>query len=175
MIHNLTDERFLGKRIINGKTLFFGGFEHFRTLADSSNKKALTTEGYFLAHKFEPTKGKVYSIYMKTMAFSIEDSIQIIDPRLEFKIETDLIRLFKEKKIKLYEPVLGPFPPSELDNYIYGLSYRYPNYAIRIQKINLDNILKKYQGFVRFMEYNKIKELQDFNTNIIIPFSPIGN
>jgi hypothetical protein len=174
MIHNVTDDRFLGKKVSEGKTLFFGGFEHFRTLNDGSNKKATTTEGYFLAHSFEPTNGKVYSIFMNNKAVSIQDSIQCIDPRLGFKTETELIRLFKERKIKLNEPVLGPFP-SELDKFIYGLSYQYPNYAIRIRKINLDNILKKYEGFVRFMEYNNIKELQDYNTNIIIPYSPVGN
>jgi hypothetical protein len=173
MIHNLTDEKFLGKRIINGKTLFFGGFEHFRTLADSSNKKALTTEGYYLAHKFEATRGRVYSILMKTLAFSIEDSIQIIDPKLGFKIETDLIMLYKKKKIKINEPVLAN-DFSQVEKFILSVSNKLPNYSIRIQKINVDKILSKLEGFPRWREYYFDKGFQDFNTTIIIPFSPIG-
>lgn len=174
MIFIVTDDQFLGKKVSEGKTLLFGGYEHFRTLCDSSDKKASSTEGYFLAHTFKPTKGKVYSIFLNTKAVSIEDSVQRINPRLAFMTETQLIKLYKERKIKLNEPVLGS-DFSELDNYIYGLSYKYPGYALRIREINLDNILNKYEGFIRFMEYNQIKRLQEYNTNIIIPFSPVGN
>lgn len=174
IIHNVTDEQFLGKRIIDGKSVFFGGYEHFRTLADSTNKKALTTEGYFLANKFEPTKGKVYSINMKPMAYSIEDSIQIIEPRLGFTMETELIKLYKERKIKLKEPVLV-MPINELDKFVFGLSYEFPNYSFRIQKINLGKILSRLEGYPRYWEYILDKDLLDYNTSIFIPFSPVGN
>lgn len=174
MVQIVTDDQFLGKQVSENKSFFYGGFEHFRTLADGSNQKAISTEGYFLAHSFEPTKGKVYSIFMNTKGISIEDSVQRIDPRLRFQQETDRIQLFKEKKIKLNEPVLGS-DFSEFDNYIYRLSYKYPGYALRIRKINLDSILNKYEGFLRFMEYINIKGLQDYDTSIIIPFSPVGN
>jgi hypothetical protein len=64
---------------------------------------------------------------------------------------------------------------SEFDKYIYLLSYKYPNYAIRIRGFNIDGVLNKYEGFTRFMEYMYSKTLQDYNANIIIPYSPVGN
>jgi hypothetical protein len=174
IIHNVTDNAFLGKFVSEEKSLFYGGFEHFRILNDGSNPRAVSTEGYYLAHSFEPTKGKVYSINLRTSAISIEDSIQRIDPRLDFKTETDRIELYKEGKIKLNEPILE-FEHSELDKYIYLLAYKFPGYAMRIQRIDLNRILNKYEGFTRFMEYFYIKDLLDYNTNIVIPFSPVGD
>jgi hypothetical protein len=174
MIRNITDTRFLGKLVTDNKCIFFGGSEHFKILNKGDDKNAIKTEGYYLAHAFNPTMGKVYSICLDTKAVSIEDSIQKIDPNLVFTPETELIRLYKEGKIKLNEPVLG-FNFSEFDKFIYKLSYSYPGYALRIQEVDLDAILKKEEGFERFMEYIYFKRLQDYNTNIIIPYSTVGD
>jgi len=174
MIRNVTDEHFLGKQVSNGKSMFYGGFDHFRILNDGSNKKAILTEGYYLANQYGPTKGKVYAISMITKAISIEDTTQRIDPGLNFNEEPMLINLYKQGKIKLKEPVLEP-NNNELDNYIYKLSYKFSDYAIRIKNINQENLLNKYEGFNRFMLFYYLKDISDFNTNIIIPKAPVGD
>lgn len=182
MIRNVTDERFLGKQVADGKSLFYGGYMHFRineaddyfTTLLGLNDKRKETEGYFLAHSFEPTKGKVYTIRLNTLAVSIEDSIQRIDPNLAFRPETDLLKLYKAGKIKLNEPVLGPFT-NEFDKYIYKLSYKYPDYAFRIKDLNLDAALNKYEGLTRFTLFWNLNSYADYNTNIVIPYSPVGD
>jgi hypothetical protein len=175
MVRNVTDDRFLGKQISSGKSILYGGNDHFKILNDGTDKNVSGTEGYFLAHSFEPTKNKVYSISLNTLAFSIEDSIQRIDPTLQFWTETNLINLYKAGKIKLKEPVLGPFT-NEFDRYIYKLSYKYPDSAIRIKNIKLEDVLNRYEGFERFMLYQWIKIYSaDFNTTIMIPNSPVGD
>ena len=175
MIRNVTDNRFLGNQVASNKCIFFGGSQHFRILNKGDDKDAIKTEGYYLANSFKSTMGKVYSINLNTKAISIEDSIQRIDPDLRFTQETELIRLYKEGKINLNEPVIMGYSFSEFDKYIYLLSYKYPDYAIRIKEFNVDSVINKYQGFTRFMEYMYSKTLQDYNANIIIPYSPVGN
>jgi len=175
MIRNVTDDRFLGNQVANYKCIFFGGSQHFRILNKGDDKDAINTEGYYLANSFKPTMGKMYAINLHTKAISIEDSIQRINPNLNFTQETDLIRLYKERKINLNEPVIMGFPFSEFDKYIYLLSYKYPNNAIRIKEFNVDSVINKLEGFSRFMEYIYSKTLQDYNANIIIPYSPVGN
>ncbi|HET6555691.1 MAG TPA: hypothetical protein VFG54_00160 [Prolixibacteraceae bacterium] len=173
MIRNVTDERFLGKQVAEGKSVFYGGFDHFHIMdVEDNNRK--NTEGYFLAHSFEPTKDKVYTIRLNTLAISIEDSVQRINPNLRFTAETDLINLYKAGKIKLKEPVIGPFT-NDFDRYFYKLSYKYPGYAMRIKSIRFEDIVKKYTGFERFMLYQHSKIYAEFSTNIIIPYSPIGD
>lgn len=174
MIRNVTDDRFLGKKVTFGKSLFYGGSEHFRILNDGKDIKGIKTEGYYLAHSFKPTIGKVYSIWLNTKAVSIEDSIQRIDPNLRFTTETTLIRLYKQGKIKLNEPVLG-YTFSEIDRFIYRLSYKYPNSVFRINKIDTNRLLNKYEGVGRYMEFQNLKIPRDFNTQIIIPYSPVGD
>ena len=174
MVRNVTDVRFLGKQIVEGKSLFYGGTEHFRILNDGTDKKVCGTEGYYLAHTFEATKDQVYAISMNTLAISIEDSIQRIAPALKFSPETNLINLYKARKIKLNEPVLGPFT-NEFDRYIYKLSYKYPGFAVRIKSIKLQDVLNRYEGFGRFMLYQSLKLYSDFNATIMIPYSPVGD
>lgn len=174
MIRNVTDSLFLGTKLSEGKTIIYGGREHFRILNDETDKKSSSTEGFYLAHSFKPTKDKVYAINLNTLATSIEDSIQQIDPLLQFRIETDLLNLYKTGKIELNEPVLGFFT-NEVDRFVYNLSYEFPNYAFRIKNIKLEKLLNKYEGFSRFMLYQYIKIYSDFNTNIMIPSSPIGD
>lgn len=173
MIRNVTDSRFLGKQVANEKCVLYGGSEHFRIMSEDKNKRSMT-EGYFLAHGFEPTKDKVYTIRLNTLAVSIEDSIQHIDPNLSFTAEKSLINLYKAGKIKLNEPVLGP-TTNEFDRFFYKLSYKYPMYAIKIKDIKVEDILKKYTGFERFTLYQHSKSYSEFGTNIIIPYSPIGD
>lgn len=182
MIRNVTDDRFMGIQVAEGKSLFYGGFMHFRIMeADNYfttftgiNDNRKNTEGYFLAHSFEPTKGKVYTIRLNPLAVSIEDSIQRIDPNLRFTTETELLKLYKAGKIKLNEPVLGPIT-NEFDKYIYKLSYKYPDYAFRIKNINIDTALNKYEGLTRFTLFWNLDSYAEFNTNIVIPYSPIGD
>jgi hypothetical protein len=174
MIRNLTDKRFLGVQVADKKCLFYGGSEHFRILNERNIKQGKITEGYYLAHNFEATRGKIYTINLNILAISIEDSIPRIDPNLRFTTETDLIDLYKKGKIKLREPVVG-FSTSDFEKYIFKLSNKYGGYSFRIKNIKLENVLDQYEGFHRFSLFMFLNILSDFDTNIMIPYSPIGD
>jgi len=180
MIRNVTDSCFLGKDIANGKSLFYGGSDHFILKNDSFwiliNKVPPQTEGNYLANNFQPTKGQVYSIKLSTLGISIEDSIRKISPGLNFDIEMDLIDLYKKNTIKLNEPIISSFSVSEFDDYIYKLSLKYPGFAFRIREAKFDEFYKlNYLGIQRFRTISDLHNLQNYNTNIIIPYSPIGD
>ncbi|NJK86790.1 MAG: hypothetical protein HC906_13260 [Bacteroidales bacterium] len=76
IIKNLTNKRFLGNIISNEKCIFYGGTAHFKKTCDNHfNIKMLKkeeavssdciSEGYYLSNYFEPTKGKVHTIFFK--------------------------------------------------------------------------------------------------------------
>lgn len=174
MIRNVTDPRFLGKQVTEGKSVFYGGNENFRIL-NEENKKDNVTEGYFLAHSFGPTKDKVYTITLNTLAISIEDSIPRIDPKLQFFMEPNLIRLYKTGKIKLNEPVIASEYNDEFERYIYKQSYKHPGDAFKMNDLQIENALSGYEGFDRYSLFIALKRLADYNANIIIPYSPIGD
>jgi hypothetical protein len=184
MIRNVTDTHFLGNDIINEKCIFYGGADHFRNNSSwisflkkhQEGFKYSQPEGLYLANDFEPTKGQVYTINISTLGLSIEDSIQLINPRLHFDIEKDLIKLYKQKIIKLGEPIVNSYFLSELDEYFYKLSYKYPNYAFRLSDVKFDEFYKlNYSGMKRFRVISDLKMLQEFNTTIFIPYSCIGD
>jgi hypothetical protein len=194
MIRNVTDDRFLGEDIRNGKSFFFGGTEHFRTIynkldsnslahsiaffeADSRIIPSLTsqtkTEGYYLANQYESTKGKVYSIGLFSLGVSIEDSIQIVDPRLNYRTEIQLIELQKKGLIGINEPVItGKI--SLVAAYMYKLSYQFPECAFRIKDMKAIHIVSKYISLNRMSFINDYMRYDDYNTCIFIPHSPVG-
>jgi hypothetical protein len=182
MIRNVTDTRFLGNDIANGKCIFYGGSDHFKSY-DSHELMELKlaknnyyqTEGNYLANDFEPTKGQMYSINLMSLGYSIGDSIRHIDPRLGYQTEASLIDLLKRNKIKLNEPIVYSLS-CELFEYIYKLSYKYPDNAFRIREVDYDEFYKlNYKRFKRFSTIINLEELSRFNTNILIPFSPISD
>jgi hypothetical protein len=174
MIRNLTEKQFLGEKISKQKSMFYGGANHFLINTLVVSNKSNQTDGYYLAHYFKPTKNKVYTIDLNTIGYSIEDTIQHIDPSLGFELEQSLINLYKIGQLKLNEPVVESC--SEINNFIYKLSFKYPGYAFRINNINYEN-LKKVEfkdNFDRYWLITLLSALQDYNTTIIVPFSPIG-
>jgi hypothetical protein len=173
MIRNLTDTSYLGNLLIKNKCVFYGGSVHFNILNkhDSIFKQ---TEGYYLANKFEPTKGKVYTIELRPLAYSIDDTIQRIDPRLNYRLETTLIQLAGQGLIKLNEPIISGIV-DEPQKYFYKLSYQYPNYAFRSAVFEYPPIYNKYIGRKRFLTYNSlIVRYNNAHTTIYIPKACIG-
>lgn len=175
MIRNVTDDRFLGKQVSQGKSVFWGGSEHFKIFSDSIfDGNAVKTEGYYLAHYFQPTKDKIYTVLLNTKAVSIEDTIRHVDPRLGFTIEPHLISLYKQGKIGLKEPVLDFFI-TEVDEYFYKLSYKYSASAFRVKSINWESAFNLYDNpYQRYFFRESLKGLSAFNAYILIPYSAIG-
>jgi hypothetical protein len=193
MIRIVTEENFLGADINKGKTFLFGGREHFRTLFSKQDStkiafdrefwkdkpgmlqnldKQTKTEGFYLANQHSSTKGKVYSIGMFTLGTSIEDTVLRIDPNLSFKYEQKLIDLYKLGKIELNEPVIG-WDRNQMHQFIYKLSYKYPNKAIQISNINNELLAEKLIPRNRFL-IDDLSLYDDYNACIFIPYSPIG-
>lgn len=68
IIRNLTDPRFFGNYLINGKVMLYGGGQHAKTRIPLAKGGNFYTEGHCLNFEFEPTKGKVFSIYINGLA-----------------------------------------------------------------------------------------------------------
>lgn len=176
MIRNLTDERFLGESIRRNKSILYGGKNHFVIRKSKSQHvrryKRYDTEGYLLANKFKETKNKVYTIRINSLALCISDSIPKINPAYGFQMEPLLIKFYKNRTIKLNEPIVFPLP-NDFERYIFKLSYEYPNIAFRLKDVKIDNIMEKYEGFERYRLNHKLYEVLDYDTYIAIPYSPI--
>lgn len=69
----------------------------------------------------------------------------LIDSKLNYRLESELLNLFHEGRIVLNEPVFFGIA-SELDKYICKLSYKYPDYAFRVSDIDETDFWNKYSA-----------------------------
>ena len=107
------------------------------------------------------------------MGVSIEDSIQIVDPRLNYRTEIQLIELQKKGLIDINEPVIsGKISP--VAAYMYKLSYQFPECAFRIKDMKANDIIANYISFARISFIHDYMRYDDYNTCIFIPNSPVG-
>ncbi|UCD48987.1 MAG: hypothetical protein JSW27_15795 [Phycisphaerales bacterium] len=79
MIRNLTDSRYLGASFTSGKVLLHAGAAHTATGPPNATADATLWEGRCLAHEFEPTRGKTFSLYVSGFAFSSLLGLEQID------------------------------------------------------------------------------------------------
>jgi hypothetical protein len=70
MIKNLTDSRFLGASFTSGNVMLHAGTHHAATHVPYSVERNSLGEGSYLAYKFEPTRGKTFSLSLEGFAFS---------------------------------------------------------------------------------------------------------
>jgi hypothetical protein len=71
LVRNLTDPRFLGSYFKNGKVMMFGGAYHTASHIPYTKDDTYFREGVYLDQMFEPTKGRVYSIYCRAFGRSL--------------------------------------------------------------------------------------------------------
>lgn len=79
MIRNLTDPSYLGASFTSGKVLLHAGEAHTATRVPYSKDETVPWEGSYLAHKFEPTKGRTFSLSLSGFAFSSALELEQVD------------------------------------------------------------------------------------------------
>ncbi|WP_299821257.1 hypothetical protein [uncultured Pontibacter sp.] len=84
IIRNLTNDAVFGKLIKEHNSILVGGANHMRVYqAGPGDEDAAAWEGWYLAHNYAPTKGKVYSVKLVNLSYNIPETY------LEQEYETD--------------------------------------------------------------------------------------
>ncbi|MDX5482343.1 MAG: hypothetical protein LPK07_11740 [Hymenobacteraceae bacterium] len=78
IIDNLTSEAKYGRLIRENKVILWGGSTHMRTQQLPGEQKQ-THEGWYLAHEYAPTKGRVLSIKLDNLAYTIPEAYYTSD------------------------------------------------------------------------------------------------
>ena len=79
MIRNLTDPHHLGTSFTSGKVLLHAGAAHTATRVPYAKGETVPWEGSYLAHEFEPTKGRTFSLFLSGFAISSVRQLQQVD------------------------------------------------------------------------------------------------
>jgi hypothetical protein len=77
MVRNLTDPRFLGSYLTNGKIVLWAGGYHTPTHFPYPDDRNFYKEGSYLSFDFEPTKGKTWSLRLNGFAYSAGEMAEV--------------------------------------------------------------------------------------------------
>ena len=192
MIRNLTDPHYLGTAFASGKVLLHAGAGHTATRIPWSEGEAVPWEGSYLAHVFEPTKGRTYSLFVSGFAFSSVLELQHVDlgthkqlkdtayGHVVAKIQQEAARgaLVSDGVYTLqYEPVLEATTPAwlALDHRVLHIAYQHQNRPLVFHHIPWASLHE--QAAQISPEYSQtVSEIQEqwqtHDLGILVPISP---
>ena len=183
LLRNLTDTAFLGNYLQNGKIVIHSGSMHLRTKVESDSINNLW-EGSYLAHVYEPTIGKTYSLQIESIARSLGEAATIdssyTEPALGY---TGLLKKMQDLYadglisadecyfISIYNEVLN-----EYSRFWIQKGKEFNGQGLYIKSVQWDTILnliksndpEKADSFIEGIGYNVL-----FDDVVIIPCSPI--
>jgi hypothetical protein len=183
ILRNLTDSKFLGDYLQNGKIIIHSGSHHLRTHIESDSVNNLW-EGSYLSNVYEYTKGKTYSIKVEGIARSFGESAHInstyTEPALGFNgLFEKMQKAYKAGLIKADECYFVSIYNQKLTDYYkfwiqkgrdsdgQGLLIESASWDKAIELINT-NDPKMVESFISNIDDNKF-----FDKVVIIPCSPL--
>lgn len=104
---HLTDDAYFGKAVREGKSILWVGANHAKTYQPVPEQDITQWEGWVLAHQYEPTRGKVFSVRVTNFAYNIPAHYYTAK---ELKGATDgFMHLVNAYKKSLPQPVANRF------------------------------------------------------------------
>lgn len=181
IIRNLTDEKYLGKYLINNKVMLHGGAYHFPTGIKYPDNRNYMRDGSYLTYEFEPTKNKTYSIFIYPFFYSLgkmknyEEKDCLFKSNNYYKILGKLNKAYQNNLIDVDDHV-WEFKPTYFQKLFIKASYDNGKKAVKIDNIDWDafsEVTKENDPGL----YNSIPGILDFYTEydkyIYLPYSPL--
>jgi len=182
IIRNITDPRFFGRFIRDGKIMIHGGAYHTPThnyIPDGGN---FFREGSYLSYEFEPTRGKTYSLYIQGLAYKIGSMADVnlstcLHQGSSYRnIISKFKKAFKEKLVTPEDYYLFETGINRFDKLIFKVSYEYNHVPLLFEKIDWEQMISKSKEVYRGL-YNQIrirrKQLEEHDAVIYVTRSPI--
>lgn len=183
MIRNLTNPRFFGRYLRNGKVIIHAGGYHTPTHFPYPDGGNFYREGSYLSFDFEATKGKTYSLFINGLAYQIGSMAQVdLDSCLHHgsgynQIVKKFQGAYKQKLVSPDSFYLFNWKMDEFDNLVFTAAYRHDHSPMLVKYLDWDNIIETASGISRG-QYNAVRTIKDsyydrYDAVIIVPRSPI--
>lgn len=160
----------------------YGGGFHMKSKHDYGNGDNFISEGSYLNFDNEITKGKVYSIMLNGMAFSLEKMKDVnldncISQGTQYrKIFTRMQKAYKEGLLQPDENYFLFGFRNEFEKFIFSKSYQYKNSGIILPTEVWNEITKistQLDDDIQMTIEMENENNDDYNKYIYIPYSPI--
>lgn len=179
----LTNNNFFGLYLQNSKVMLYGGGNHTITKSYKSDSTDALSEGIFLTDKYEPTRGKTFSIMINGMAaYSLDEMANrnLNDCTRQGtqynKIVERLKKAYENGLIHTNNTYYLFFERNELEKLIVNLSYKNKGASIIISNNSWDEIVEK-MDILQFdnkeVYENIISDKKMYDEYIFVPSSPI--
>ncbi len=182
LINKIEDDKYFGKYYKNQKVIAYGGGEHMKSKHMYPDGENFLSEGSYLNYDFKFTKGRVFSIMLSGLSFSLGE-MKDIDLRgcvgQGTQYNSILKRMQDAYKANVLQADKNYFlfgQRTDFEKFIISKSYSNPAMGIIIPREEWNKISEYYPEFnseTREEIDGENKERNDFDTYIYIPYSPI--
>lgn len=182
LTNKIENDKYFGKYYKNQKVIAYGGGEHMKSKFIYPNGENFLSEGSYLNYDFKFTKGKVFSIMLSGLSFSLGEMKDIdlhgcVGQGTQYN--SILKRMQDAYKAKVLQPDKNYFlfgQRTDFEKFIISKSYSNPTMGIIIPEKEWNKI-SEYSSELNSEIREEIecenKERINFDTYIYIPYSPI--
>ncbi len=182
IVKRITDKRYFGDYFANQKVIMYGGGNHMKSKHYYGDGDNFISEGSYLNFDNESTKGKVYSIMLNGMSFSMGKMKDVnlddcISQGTQYrKIITRMQKAYKNGLIRANENYFLFGFRDEFEKFIFTKSYQYKNSGIVIpDKVwnEITHIVTRLNDDIQMTIELENENRNDYNKYIYIPYSPV--
>jgi hypothetical protein len=183
IVRNLTDPRFFGKYLTEGKVMIHGGAYHTPSHFPYPDGGNFYREGSYLSYDFESTKGKTYSLALHGFAYQIGPMAEVdLDKSLHhgsgYKgIVKSFQGAYKQGLVSPEDYYLFWRELNEFDKFLFTAAYKYNHHSMLVKNIDWDKVIEKAKESSSKL-YNSVRMQKDmeydpYDANILVFRSPI--
>ncbi|MEN8208404.1 MAG: hypothetical protein ABFR50_04045 [Candidatus Fermentibacteria bacterium] len=182
IIRNLTDPRFLGNYLIDGKAVIIAGGYHTATGFEYPEGGNFFKEGSYLNYDFEPTQGRTYSIYTGAFAYSL-DAMADIDPSIcghhgsgYMRIVGNLRQAYQDSLISPDDNMLYYTELNDFTRLLLSKASEFDFEPVLFTEMDMDGLLESAESaeredYMNFRYYSSTVDVHD--QYILVPYSPV--
>lgn len=182
LVNKIENDHYFGNYFKNQKVIMYGGGHHMKSKFYYPNGGNFLSEGSYLNYDFKFTKGKVFSIMLSGLSFSLGEMKDIdlhdcIGQGMQYR--SILNRMQSAYKANVLQPDKSYFlfgSRTDLEKFIISKSFEYPTMGIIIPPKEWNKITdysKELNTKKRETIKSENKERNAYDVYIYIPYSPI--
>tara|TARA_R110002073_G_scaffold325028_2_gene503465 strand:+ start:1562 stop:2902 length:1341 start_codon:yes stop_codon:yes gene_type:complete len=178
----VTNQRYFGEYFKNQKVIMYGGGNHMKSKHYYGVDDNFISEGSYLNFDNKPTKGKVYSIMLNGISFSLGEmkdvnlNDAIIQGTQYKKITNRMQKAYKEGLLNPDENYFLFGFRNEFEKFIFSKSYQYKDSGIVIpDKVwnEIVNVSIQLSNDIQMTVEMENESRNDYDEYVYIPYSPL--
>ena len=184
IVRNLTDEGFLGSWTRDGSFIVICGGWHARTGAVYPYGGNFLSEGAYLQHDFEPTAGRVFSVYIDNYSFSL-DAMDGVDLTTCGQLGSGYRRMISQLQTVCGEGLASPTDRlvlfreiNDLDRLVLSAAESSDGSPVLLMDVDLDGLSAsaRASGAEEYAvaRTELLRSCECYDALVVMPFSPVA-